>query len=94
VLGKALKQQNWLLQVAIDSNENCPLVISDADNRVLKWNVEYKRLFNHSETTLKTRDTLKYTAETRTKTIEPEQYDHNVKQALNSRKTMVHIYQL
>ena len=93
-LEKALEQQNWLLQVAIDSIDHCALIISDADNKVLKWNLEYKRLFNHSESVLKTRDTLKYIAETRDKTADPEQYDRDVKQMLRSKKVMVHTYRL
>jgi PAS domain S-box-containing protein len=93
-LEQALEQQNWLLQVAIDTVDHCGFVISDADNKVLKWNMEYKRLFNHSDELLKTRDTMKYIAETRGKTADPEQYDRDVKQVLRSRKSMVHTYQL
>jgi len=93
-LEKALEQQNWLLQVAIDSIDHCAFVLSDADNNVLKWNHEYEKLFNHSNEVLKTRDTLKYIAETRNKTVDPEQYDRDAKQAIRSRKTIVHTYQL
>ncbi len=93
-LEKALEQQNWLLQVAIDTIDNCAFVISDADNNVLKWNLEYQRLFNHSKEVLKTRDTQKYIEETRAKTTDPEQYDLDVKQALRSKKVTVHTYQL
>jgi len=93
-LEKALEQQNWLLQVAIDSIDHCAFVISDAENNVLKWNLEYKRLFNHPREVLKSRDTLQYIAETRNKTVDPEQYDRDIKEVLNSKKVTVHTYQL
>ena len=93
-LEKAIEKQNWLLQVAIDSIDHCAFVISDADNNVLKWNQEYKRLFDHSNEVLKTRDTMKYITETRAKTADPEKYDHDVRQALRSKKVTVHTYQL
>jgi len=94
ILEKALEQQNWLLQVAIDSIDHCAIVISDADNTVLKWNMEYKRLFNHSEKVLKTRDTLEYIAETKIKALDPEQYERDIKKVLKSRKAVTHTYKL
>ena len=93
-LEKELEQQNWLLQVALDSVDHCGIVISAADNTVLKWNLEYKRMFNHSDKVLKTRDTLQYIKETRNKTADPEQFDRDVKQVLQSRKEIRHSFQL
>jgi len=93
-LEKELEQQNWLLQVALDSVEHCSIVISDAQNRVLKWNIEYKRMFNHSDKVLKTKNTLKYIEETRSKVADLEQFDRDVKQALESRKEIKHTFRL
>jgi len=93
-LERALEQQNWLLQVALDSVEHCGIIISDAHNNVLKWNLEYKRLLSHTEGVLKTRDTLKYIAETRGKVADPKQFDRDIKQVAQSRKEIKHTYQL
>ena len=93
-LEKALEQQNWLLQVALDSVHHCAIVISDAHNKVLKWNIEYKRMFEHSDKVLKTRDAQKYIKETRSKTLDPEQYDNNIKEVIQSRSEITHTYQL
>lgn len=93
-LEKELSQQNWLLQVALDSDEHCGIVISDAQNKVLKWNIEYKRLFNHSDTVLKSRDTLQYIKETRSKVADIKQFDQDTKQAMNSLKEIRHTFRL
>lgn len=93
-LEEKLEQQNWLLQVALDSVRHYGIVISDAQNNVLKWNLEYKRLFGHSDKILKTKNTLKYIQETRRKVADPKQFDRDIKQALNSKKEICHIIQL
>lgn len=93
-LEQELSQQNWLLQVALDSVEHCGIVISDAKNRVLKWNIEYKRMFNHSDKVLKTRETLKYIEETRSGVADIKQFDRDLKQALKSTKEIKHTFRL
>lgn len=90
----ALEQQNWLLQVALDSVEHCAIVISDAHNHILKWNIEYRRMFNHSDKILKTRDSWKFIEETRGKVADPEQFDHDLKKAMQSKKETRHTFQL
>lgn len=89
-LEKELEQQNWLLQVALDSIEHCGIVIADAQNEVLKWNIAYKRLFGHSDKVLKTGNTLSYIKETRRKVVDPEQFDHDIKEMLKSKKEIRH----
>jgi PAS domain S-box-containing protein len=93
-LEKELEQQNWLLQVALDSVETSGIVISDAHNNILKWNIVYKRIFSHSDKVLKTRDTAQYIAETRTKTADTELFDRDVKEALQSSKEIKHTFRL
>ncbi len=93
-LEQELSQQNWLLQVALDSVEHCGIVISDAQNKVLKWNIEYKRLFDHSDRVLKSRDTLKYIKETRSKVTDTKRFDRDVKQAMKSSEEIKQHYQL
>ncbi len=93
-LEKDLGQQNWLLQVALDSVDNCGIVISDAQNTVLKWNMEYKRLLNHSQEILKSRDALQYIAETKEKTANPEQFERHIKEAARSRSAITHTFEL
>ena len=93
-LEKEIGQQNWLLQVALDSVENCGIVIADAQNNALKWNIEYKRMLEHTDKVLKTRNTLKYIEETRNKVADPEQFNRDIKQVAQSKKEIMHTYLL
>jgi two-component system NtrC family sensor kinase len=93
-MGKKLEQQNWLLQVALDSVDHCAIVISDAQNNALKWNIEYKKMLEHTDEVLKTRNTLKYIEETRNKVADPEQFDRDIKQVAKSKKEIMHTYLL
>jgi len=91
---KELSQQNWLLQVALDSVEHCGIIIIAADNNVLKWNIEYKRLTGLSDKTLKTRDSRKYLKEARSLVANTEQFDLEVAQAMQSRTEISHTFKL
>jgi len=93
-LEKELEQQNWLLQVALDSVEHCGIVIVAADNTVLKWNMEYKRMTGHSDKILKSRNSRRYIQESQKMAADPEHFDRDVTQALQSKTETIHTFQL
>jgi PAS domain S-box-containing protein len=90
IMEERIKQQNWLLQVALDSIESCGMIIVAADNTVLKWNLEYKRLSGLSEKTLETRDPRKYLEESKSLMAAPEQFELELAQALQSKTEINH----
>jgi PAS domain S-box-containing protein len=93
-LEKALEQQNWLLQVALDSVENCGIIIIAADRTVLKWNLEYKRLTCLSDKVLKTRDSRKYLQESRKLVADTAHFDKGVAEAMQSKSPINHTFKL
>jgi len=94
IMEQELEKQNWLLQVALDSVENCGIIIIAADNTVLKWNMEYKRLTGLSDKTLKTRNSHKYLQEARKLVANTDQFDRDAKQALQSKAAISHVFHL
>jgi PAS domain S-box-containing protein len=91
---KELSQQNWLLQVALDSVEHCGIIIIAADNTVLKWNMEYKRLTGLSDKTLKTRDSRKYLQEARKLVADTGKFDRDAKEAMQSKTEISYTFNL
>lgn len=59
-LKNEIDDQMWLFQSAIDAITEMAVVITDKENRVLKWNTAYPKIFGYPTELLETRNPLKY----------------------------------
>ena len=56
----ALDEQMWLFQSAIDSISEMAVVLTDKENKVLKWNAAYQEMFGYPTEIIETCNLLKY----------------------------------
>jgi PAS domain S-box-containing protein len=95
-LQNSIDEQMWLFQSAIDSITEMAVVITDKENRVLKWNAAYPKLFGYPTELLETRDPLKYFTYLKDNNMLAD-YDDVMKgltDTLNSKDETVHEFSL